>query len=118
LPEGEIAKHNGTSFKPDFVLLHLRAARLPFIWDSHYWLPRATYPGTHRADVARRRIAALPYRSSIWPCFGWGLPSQLVAKLLVSSYLTVSPLPALALAGLSGRYTFCCTIRRVAPPGR
>lgn len=29
----------------------------------------------------------------VWPCIGWGLPSQLVAKLLVSSYLTVSSLP-------------------------
>src|SRR5207249_7126275 len=28
-----------------------------------------------------------------WPCSGWGLPSRPVARPLVSSYLTVSPLP-------------------------
>ena len=33
---------------------------------------------------------------SIWSCFGWGLPSQPVTRLLVSSYLTVSPLPWIA----------------------
>lgn len=28
-----------------------------------------------------------------WSCSGWGLQSQLVSKLLVSSYLTFPPLP-------------------------
>src|SRR5207244_6262148 len=28
-----------------------------------------------------------------WPCSGWGLPSRPVTRPLVSSYLTVSPLP-------------------------
>src|SRR5437899_7785179 len=28
-----------------------------------------------------------------WPCSGWGLPSRPVARPLVSSYLTVAPLP-------------------------
>src|SRR5580692_6236661 len=31
--------------------------------------------------------------SPIWPCSRWGLPSQPVARLLVRSYRTVSPLP-------------------------
>ena len=30
---------------------------------------------------------------SVWPCFDWGLPSQRVTPLLVSFYLTVSPVP-------------------------
>ena len=34
-------------------------------------------------------------RFSIWSCFNQGLPSQGVTSLLVSSYLTVSPLPVL-----------------------
>src|SRR5207245_6968903 len=28
-----------------------------------------------------------------WPCSGWGLPSRPVTRPLVSSYLTVAPLP-------------------------
>src|ERR1043166_3679228 len=32
-----------------------------------------------------------------WPCSGWGLPSRPVTRPLVSSYLTVSPLPLLRL---------------------
>lgn len=34
-----------------------------------------------------------------------------VTRTAVGSYPTISPLPA------SGRYFFCCTFRRVAPPG-
>jgi hypothetical protein len=30
---------------------------------------------------------------SAWSCSRWGLPSQPVARLLVSAYLTISPLP-------------------------
>jgi hypothetical protein len=47
------------------------------------------YPGTGRAS---RRP---PIRS----CSGWGLPSQPVSRLLASSYLAVSPLPALSRLG-------------------
>lgn len=43
---------------------------------------------------------------SIWSCSGWGLPSQTVSRLLVSSYLTISPLPGIAFSvcRYSGRY--------------
>lgn len=43
---------------------------------------------------------------SIWSCSGWGLPSQTVSRLLVSSYLTISPLPGIAFSvcHYSGRY--------------
>jgi hypothetical protein len=34
-----------------------------------------------------------------WPCSGWGLPSRPVARPLVSSYLTFSPLPLLETVG-------------------
>ena len=44
-----------------------------------------------RADIIRAVTG--PKNSLIWSCFEWGLPSQPVARLLVSSYLTVSPLP-------------------------
>jgi len=39
--------------------------------------------------------AGRPLRPSIWSCSGWGLPSRLITQPLVSSYLTISPLPAL-----------------------
>ncbi len=67
---------------------------------------------------------------SIRSCSRWGLPSRLVTQPLVSSYLTISPLPALA-SKHSYNYTlhllslnnqpqavcFCGTFHRVTPPG-
>lgn len=35
---------------------------------------------------------------SAWSCSRWGLPSQPVTRLLVSSYLTISPLPGTRVA--------------------
>src|SRR5439155_14372651 len=54
-----------------------------------------------------------------WPCSGWGLPSRPVTRPLVSSYLTVSPLPAprrRAVCGVGG--LFLWHFPRVTPPGR
>ena len=65
---------------------------------------------------------------SVWPCSGWGLPSQRVAPLLVRSYRTVSPLPrqfdggswpAPMPCGMTQktpprRFTFCCTFPSLA----
>ena len=51
----------------------------------------------------------------IWSCSKWGLPSQPVSWLLVSSYLTISPLPAPNSGPLA--VCFCGTFRRVSPPG-
>jgi len=53
--------------------------------------------------------------STIWPCFGRGLPSQPVSRLLVRSYRTISPLPIPT--SRDRRYIFCCTFRRLPPPG-
>lgn len=64
------------------------------------------------SDLTRER-GGQPHGSSIRSCSGWGLPSQTVACLLVSSYLTVPPLPGKSLA-----VCFCGTILRVAPTGR
>jgi len=41
-----------------------------------------------------RKKGGQPYIFPIRPCFGCGLPSQPVTRLLVSSYLAISPLPA------------------------
>jgi hypothetical protein len=46
-----------------------------------------------------RGLAEPAVRPPIRSCSGWGLPSQPVSRLLVSSYLTVSPLPALSRLG-------------------
>ncbi len=40
-----------------------------------------------------RRFSEPPHLLPIWSCSGWGLPSQPVTRLLVSSYLTFAPLP-------------------------
>jgi len=58
-------------------------------------------PGTS-SDLTRERDGQ-PHSSSIRSCSRWGLPSQTVTCLLVSSCLTVPPLPEnedLALGGL------------------
>ena len=47
--------------------------------------------GSGRATLLPRSAAG--DRPPIWPCSGWGLPSQPVAGLLVRSYRTISPLP-------------------------
>ncbi len=44
------------------------------------------------------------YIFPIWSCFRCGFPGQPVARLPVSSYLAISPLP-----GKTWRYIFCCT---------
>lgn len=44
------------------------------------------------SDRTRERDGP-PRCSPIWSCSGWGLPSQTVACLLVSSYLAVPSLP-------------------------
>jgi hypothetical protein len=60
---------------------------------------------------------------SAWSCSRWGLPSQPVAWLLVSSYLTISPLPGmqcdeLHLYSWSRAVCFCCTFLEVTLTGR
>ncbi len=54
---------------------------------------------------------------SIWSCSGWGLPSQTVSRLLVSSYLTISPLPGIAFSvcHYSGRYVSVALSLRSLP---
>ena len=68
--------------------------------------------GTNRS--ARQPKPAL---LSVWPCSGWGLPSQRVTPLLVRSYRTVSPLPHDKPTGAQGamrRFPFCCTFPDLA----
>jgi len=75
--------------------------------------------GSHssRPAVARRleqptREQREPrYRSPIWSCSGWGLPTPGVTAGVVRSYRTVSPLPDPGAESASGhrRCTFCCT---------
>ncbi len=64
------------------------------------------------SDLTRER-GGQPRSSSIRSCSRWGLPSQTVACLLVSSYLTVPSLPGKSLA-----VYFCGTSLGVAPTGR
>ena len=50
--------------------------------------------------------------SPIWPCSGRGLHGRTVTRSPVGSYPTISPLSRQV-----GAVCFCCTFRRVAPPG-
>jgi len=65
------------------------------------------------SDLTRKRSGPLQC-FPIWSCSGWGLPSRSVAWTLVSSYLTVPPLP-----GHKNRAVcFCGTSLGVTPTGR
>ena len=69
-------------------------------------LPIRSSDTTRRPGASRTvyvAIESLPIRS----CFGWGLPSHGVTPVLVSSYLTVSPIPTCV-----GGLLFCGTFRR------
>lgn len=61
-----------------------------------------------------RELPAVGYGHTMWQpicsCSGWSLPSITITSYLVSSYLTISPLPA------SRRYLFCCTSRKLTLP--
>ena len=63
-------------------------------------LKRPTRRLTGEQPAQHAREARRPILSA-WSCSEWGLPSQPVTRLLVSSYLTISPLPA---TRGSGRY--------------
>ena len=70
-------------------------------------------PGLPRGLLRPTRGVCGPRHSPpIWSCSGWGLPSRPVTGPLVSSYLTVAPLPV-----RDGRYVFCGTRLGVAPTG-
>ena len=67
-----------------------------------------------RGAVPAWRAATRPFgaRNPIWPCTGWGLPSRPVARPLVRSYRTFSPLPATGReAPRHRRCAFCCAVR-------
>ena len=53
-------------------------------------LKRPTRELTDEQSASVQLMHAIP---SAWSCSEWGLPSQPVTWLLVSSYLTISPLP-------------------------
>lgn len=53
----------------------------------------------------------------IWSCSEWGLPYRSVARLVVRSYRTVSPLPRTSGEAVR-RSALCCTFRRLTPPRR
>ena len=61
---------------------------------------------------ATRKVSGQPQPFPIRSCFGWGLPSQPVSRLLVRSYRTFPPLPAMPAVYL------CCTFPEVAFGGR
>ena len=55
-------------------------------------LQRPTRELTDEQSASMHIMHTIP---SAWSCSGWGLPSQPVTWLLVSSYLTISPLPGI-----------------------
>jgi hypothetical protein len=76
-------------------------------------------PGDRRRAACSRAYARGVSLFGLAPC--GVLPATTVTSRAVRSYRTFSPLPnvALGLAASSsgGRYIFCATVRRVAPPG-
>src|SRR5947207_11472816 len=70
---------------------------------SRILCPAAEYRPPGGGHLSTSRVAATlvqPTREHrtgrplpAWPCSGWGLPSRPVTRPLVSSYLTVAPLP-------------------------
>ena len=71
-------------------------SRTPVTWR----LKRPTRELTDEQSASVQQVRAIP---SVRSCSGWGLPSQSVTWLLVSSYLTISPLPG-TLCLEAGRY--------------
>ena len=86
------------SCKPSFVPAGGRWRS--FIWEGCYQPPLAAYP---------RAIERATLRSPIGPCSEWGLASRRVPPTLVSSYLTISPLPVPETG--HRRCSFCATFR-------
>ena len=82
--------------------------RRPSLWDARYRAPRC--------DVARLDGPSALERALERSCFRWGLPERASPRRSVSSYLTISPLPATPSAPPA--VCFCGTFLRVAPTGR
>ena len=89
------------------VLFPRERGRRSFIWEPRYRDPRATNPGVRRSGPL-----LLPYSVLLQVGFTEPPPSP---EMLVSSYLTVSPLPRCA--NVPRRFAFCCTFRGIASPG-
>lgn len=97
------AKKIGRQDKPNSVPALPQAD--PFLYATHSRAGFSSLPGSFSAapfqklprgtDRTPAPEACAPYASNpIWPCTGWGLPSQPVARLLVRFYRTVSPVPS------------------------
>src|SRR5579859_7447148 len=76
--------------------------------------PTRGFTDEQPASRPARGASAIP---SAWSCSEWGLPSQPVTRPLVSSYLTISPLPTIP-SRAQQAVCFCCTILKVALTGR
>jgi hypothetical protein len=76
-------------------------------------MPHATYPGAGAGRAFVRRCARTPLfglaPSGVYPAID-------VAIDAVRSYRTISPLPRARPKTAPGRYIFCGTFRRLAPP--
>ena len=86
-------------------------------------LQRPTRELTDEQSASAHKMRTNP---SAWSCSEWGLPSQPVTWLLVSSYLTISPLPD-TIGDREGRFyilkrcravCFCGTFLEVTLTGR
>ena len=78
-PQTSISNLRKPVCKPGFVSARRIARRRSFLWAGDCSPARAADPGV---DNGPDRSC-----SPIWPCSGWGLPSQPVARLLVGSYI-------------------------------
>jgi hypothetical protein len=107
----------------------IAAGRRSFLWDDGYPSPQATYP--------RLIVSRCEDWPPIWSCCRWGLPCQSCHHgrgALLPHHFTLTELVGsrqwavcsrflhcrlqTADCRLSRRYLFCCTFRRLTPPGR
>src|SRR5947207_9368142 len=99
------------------ILSRACARGWPFLWDSGRPPPRAAYPEV--SNGPSRPVAQTPKGPSLLPYLallrvGFTKPSRSPSPL-VSSYLTVSPLPA---RQAGRRFVFCGTFPSLAGGGR
>lgn len=86
---------------------------------------RLKQPTRELTDEQSASVHVVHTNPSAWSCSGWGLPSQPVTWLLVSSYLTISPLPDILrhssyrlISEICRAVCFCGTFLKVTLTGR
>lgn len=89
-----------------------------FLWALRYRRPQATYPERRWANAAPVERVLPPYLVLLRMGFAKPTCHQIAGELLPHRFTLTSFAPRCCQACRSWRFILCCTIRRVAPPGR